>query len=62
MLKDLYKFRKKGYWLAVVVRRQKIKVVAVSKNPGQALQEARQQGFNNASLMMSASRYAAWTS
>lgn len=59
-MKDLKEFKKPGLWLAVVTRKQRIKVVSTAKNPKKALETAQQAGFQDASLMMSSSRYASW--
>ena len=59
-MKDLQDFKKPGLWLAVITRKQKIKVVATAKTPQKALETAQQAGFQDASLMMSSSRYASW--
>lgn len=60
MLKDLKKFTRKGLWLAVVNRRNKMKVAASSKNPIKALEKAKEDGYTDASLIKSSERYASW--
>ena len=60
MLKDLTAYQKTGFWLAVVTKGDKIKVVSAAKKPELALQEAQKRGFEDATLMKSARRYAAW--
>ena len=59
-MKDLKNFTQPGKWLAVVTRHNKIKIVASSSNPQTALKQANQAGFEEASLMLSAPRYASW--
>ncbi len=61
-LKDLSEFTKTGFWLAVITQNRKMKVVASAKDPTIALKEARELGFNDASLIQSAKHYAAWIS
>ena len=60
ILKELKDYQKKGLWLAVVTKKQKMKVVAASPKPETALREAHEAGFLDAALIQSASNYAAW--
>lgn len=60
MLKDLKEFTRKSLWLAVVMRRNKMKVAASSKDPQEALKKAKEKGYAEASLIKSSDRYASW--
>ncbi|RJR14918.1 hypothetical protein C4579_03935 [Candidatus Microgenomates bacterium] len=60
MLQNLEDFQKEGYWLAVVTKHRRIKIVAAAKDPKRALQDAHNMGYKQASLMKSAKHYGVW--
>lgn len=58
----VHEFTKTGFWLAVVIKRKGVYIVAVAKEPKRALDAAMKAGYNDAALMRSAKSYGAFTS
>lgn len=61
-LTPIHKFKKTGFWLAVVLKGRSMYVAAASKEPKSALRTARKAGYKNAALMRSAKHYGAFVS
>ena len=61
-LTPIHKFKKTGFWLAVVLKGRSMYVAAASKEPNVALKTARRAGYKDAALMRSATHYGAFVS